>query len=360
MKISPLKDYKAPKYAAKIAALLAVTAAVSGCAETPKPDIDPKVNGLMPTPVYKETSDAVQTDPVEVTLTEENDPVIAGTVTTTARVGTDFTELAGDVAVPDDTTAVIGVGSILSALGALKDKLFGSEKPVLMGDVPNTEDRPTEVEGVISAPETDEPELMGKIPATEDTEPELLGDVDVPQFTDTTEPPETMGVAPADTDDYPELEGEPAVFTEEIIELAGDVPAYSEERDPMTDFAYDAAPMLEKALGKDLYDVTAREEMYYRSYMIDGVLFETRTYLSFGSGKNKVIYIAFFVRGSEFDTCLSADKNTTKVGEGFVFDPDKNKKELVLFVPYDYYINPLEQSVCDGIAADLKDKGFIK
>ena len=342
MKISPLKDYKTPKYAAKAAALLAVTAAVSGCAESPKPD----VKGLTPTPAYKETSDAVQTDPVEVTLTEENDPVIAGTVTTTARVGTDFTELAGDVAVPDDTTAVIGAGSILSALGALKDKLFGSEKPVLMGDVPNTEEP--------------EPEIMGKIPATEDTEPELLGDVDVPQFTDTTEPPETMGVAPADTDDYPELEGEPAVFTEEIIELAGDVPAYSEERDPMTDFAYDAAPMLEKALGKDLYDVTAREEMYYRSYTIDGVLFETRTYLSFGSGKNKVIYIAFFVRGSEFDTCLSADKNTTKVGEGFVFDPDKKKKELVLFVPYDYYTNPLEQSVCDGIAADLKDKGFIK
>ena len=332
MKISPLKDYKTPKYAAKAAALLAVTAAVSGCAETPKPD----VKGLMPTPAYKETSDAVQTDPVEVTLTEENDPVIAGTVTTTACVGTDFTELAGDVAVPDDTTAVIGAGSVISVLSALKDKLFGNEKPVLMGDVPNTEEP--------------EPELMGKIPATEDTEPELLGDVDVPQFTDTTEPPDTE----------PELEGEPAVFTEEIIELAGDVPAYSEERDPMTDFAYDAAPMLEKALGKDLYDVTAREEMYYRSYEIDGVLFETRTYFSFGSGKNKVIYIAFFVRGSEFDTCLSADKNTTKVGEGFVFDPDKNKKELVLFVPYDYYINPLEQSVCDGIAADLKDKGFIK
>ena len=341
MKISPLKDYKAPKYAAKIAALLAVTAAVSGCAESPKPD----VKGLMPTPAYKETTDAVQTDPVEVTLTEENDPVIAGTVTTTGKE-IECTKLDGGIVVPDDTTAVVGVVSILSALGALKDKLFGSEKPVLMGDVPNTEEP--------------EPELMGKIPATEDTEPELLGDVDVPQFTDTTEPPETMGVAPADTDDYPELEGEPAVFTEEIIELAGDGPAYSEERDPMTDFAYDAAPMLEKALGKDLYDVTAREEMYYRSYEIDGVLFETRTYLSFGSGKNKVIYIAFFVRGSEFDTCLSADKNTTKVGEGFVFDPDKKKKELVLFVPYDYYTNPLEQSVCDGIAADLKDKGFIK
>ena len=356
MKISPLKDYKAPKYAAKIAALLAVTAAVSGCAESPKPN----VKGLMPTPAYKETTNADGNAPEAVSLPVTDEPDAEVTTVTTTGKEIECTRLEGGVVVPDDTTAVIGVGSILSALGALKDKLFGSEKPVLMGDVPNTEDRPTGLDGVISAPETDEPELMGKIPATEDTEPELLGDVDVPQFTDTTEPPETMGVAPADTDDYPELEGEPAVFTEEIIELAGDVPAYSEERDPMTDFAYDAAPMLEKALGKDLYDVTAREEMYYRSYTIDGVLFETRTYLSFGSGKNKVIYIAFFVRGSEFDTCLSADKNTTKVGEGFVFDPDKKKKELVLFVPYDYYTNPLEQSVCDGIAADLKDKGFIK
>ena len=354
MKISPLKDYKAPKYAAKIAALLAVTAAVSGCAEKPR------LEGDVPSPAYNETTDAVQTAPAAVTISETENTIAEGTVVTTTEDEIVHTQLEGGVSVPDDTTAVVGVGSILSALGALKDKLFGSEKPVLMGDVPNIEDRPTGLDGVIDAPETDEPELMGKIPATEDTEPELLGDVDVPQFTDTTEPPETMGVAPADTDDYPELEGEPAVFTEEIIELAGDVPAYSEERDPMTDFAYDAAPMLEKALGKDLYDVTAREEMYYRSYEIDGVLFETRTYLSFGSGKNKVIYIAFFVRGSEFDTCLSADKNTTKVGEGFVFDPDKKKKELVLFVPYDYYINPLEQSVCDGIAADLKDKGFIK
>ena len=354
MKISPLKDYKAPKYAAKIAALLAVTAAVSGCAEKPR------LEGDVPSPAYNETTDAVQTAPAAVTISETENTIAEGTVVTTTEDEIVHTQLEGGVSVPDDTTVVIGAGSILSALGALKDKLFGSEKPVLMGDVPNTEDRPTGLDGVIDAPETDEPELMGKIPATEDTEPELLGDVDVPQFTDTTEPPETMGVAPADTDDYPELEGEPAVFTEEIIELAGDVPAYSEERDPMTDFAYDAAPMLEKALGKDLYDVTAREEMYYRSYEIDGVLFETRTYLSFGSGKNKVIYIAFFVRGSEFDTCLSADKNTTKVGEGFVFDPDKKKKELVLFVPYDYYTNPLEQSVCDGIAADLKDKGFIK
>ncbi len=357
MKISPLKDYKAPKYAAKIAALLAVTAAVSGCAEKPR------LEGDVPSPAYNETTDAVQTAPAAVTISETENTIAEGTVVTTTEDEIVHTQLEGGVSVPDDTTAVIGVGSIFSALGALKDKIFGTEKPELMGDVPNIEDPDPEpdIMGKIPMPQDTEPDFEGEVPEPFDTtEPELLGDVDVPQFTDTTEPPETMGVAPAYTDDHPELEGEPAVFTEEIIELAGDVPAYSEERDPMTDFAYDAAPMLEKALGKDLYDVTAREEMYYRSYEIDGVLFETRTYLSFGSGKNKVIYIAFFVRGSEFDTCLSADKNTTKVGEGFVFDPDKKKKELVLFVPYDYYTNPLEQSICDGIAADLKDKGFIK
>ncbi|MBQ9482959.1 MAG: hypothetical protein IJU82_02105 [Ruminiclostridium sp.] len=332
MKISPLKDYKAPKYAAKIAALLAVTAAVSGCK-------GPVLGGAAPMPEHTTTTPAPaagQSAPAAVTLSETEKPTPEGTVVTTTEEEIECTQLDGDVAVSADTTAVIGAGSIISALGAIKDRLFGSKQPELIGDVPNIEDPENELE------------LMGKVAMTTDPEPELMGDV--PELTDTTEKPDTE----------PELEGEPAVATDDPPELMGDVPAYSERLDNMIDYSEKAIPLFEKAFGKDLYSVTSKDEMYYRTYEIDDILFEMRTYLNFGNGKNNVIYIAFFVRGSELDNALQNDKRSIAVGEGYMLDFDEAGKNMLLLIPYDYYLEPLEQSVCDGIAAGLKDKGYLK
>ncbi|MBR5090111.1 MAG: hypothetical protein IK093_11855 [Ruminiclostridium sp.] len=327
MKISHLKDYKAPKYAARIAAVLAVAAAVSGCK-------GPVIEGTAPMPENTTTTPApaaAKPDPAAVTLPVTEKPTTEGTVVTTTEDEIACTQLEGDVAVPDDTTAVVGVGSIFSALGAIKDRIFGGGQPELMGDVPNTEEPDPE------------PELMGKVAMTRDTEPEFEGVV--PEPVDTTAP-ELEGSIEVNTDDYPMLEG--------------DVPAYSERFDSMIDYSERSVPLFEKAFGKEMYFVNTNDEMYYRTYEIGDILFEMRTYLDFGNGKNKVIYIAFFVRGSELDNALQNDKRSVAVGEGYILDFDKAGKNILLFVPYDYHEKPLEQSVCDGIASGLKEKGLLK
>ena len=169
MKITPVKDYKAPKYAAGIAALVAITASSAGCVQNSGAAMTYNTTE----PAYTDTELAGAAETWEDTtaaasnLNNKPDSTCTGTgCDTTKPVTTEDTQLEGGVAVPCETTAVTGLGSIFSVAANVIKNIFTEEDPKLEGDVPMY---------------TDVTELDGDVAVTEEEITELAGDVEVPE-----------------------------------------------------------------------------------------------------------------------------------------------------------------------------------
>lgn len=146
MKITPMKDYKAPKYAVGIAALVAMTASATGCVqnaadamtyETELTYTDVELAGM------EETS-------------EETAPPVSDLKNTPEATCTDSD---CDTTSPAETIAVVGAGSIFSAAANVIKGVFGGERPKLEGDVPMYTDD-TELAGDVEAPMDDTDDII--------------------------------------------------------------------------------------------------------------------------------------------------------------------------------------------------------
>ena len=349
MKISPLKDYKTPKYAARIAALVAVTAAASGCVQnagaamTTEGDTHTSVSD-------NATALAGDVEAIEETTTQTCEPHTEGTVVTTTEEEIENTQLEGDVAVPDETTAILGAGSIFSAIGAIKDKLFGTGQPELMGDVPNIEDPDTE------------PEIMGKIPAYTE-EPVIEGVIEAPECIDKPEqpePPVSEGVAPAITDDYPELEG--------------DVPAPDEDLPDDYVFAKYCCDELYYALESSGHNGTLIcndfDAVSGGKSNADSIPSHLTYEYYTDDDKDALVPvdISFVLKDSDTWKNISGASGWTKVNGGYVRSAETDGyavtekmhiERKLLLIGVDDYSTELTSDFCNALVSDLAEKGVI-
>ncbi len=162
MKISPVKNYKKPAYALKLAALIAAAASLSGCAEN---------NGAAVTTEEPATSNTAQTQEgtapaYQETTTAAPETTISGTVTTveTTTECLDDTELAGEADIPEETAPQI-TEEITEGITAAVTAAVTS---AAVSTAVTSED--CLVEGVMQAPEENytEPELEGDVAAPEE------------------------------------------------------------------------------------------------------------------------------------------------------------------------------------------------
>ncbi|MBQ3841763.1 MAG: hypothetical protein II820_03615 [Ruminiclostridium sp.] len=184
MKITPVKNYKKPMYAIKLAALVTAAASLSGCAER---ILQP--SGMMETREPEGAGAQVTTTSAETTtVLSSADTTKTTTTSATTEVTTtveDITcvEIGGDVAVEtEETRKNVGLGLFTAAAVTTTVAATVSETPPeteiteLAGDVPE----PLELEG---EPVIDEEDLnpVGIVPAyIDDDIIELEGDVEAP------------------------------------------------------------------------------------------------------------------------------------------------------------------------------------
>lgn len=326
MKITPIKEYKTPKYAAKAAALLAVTASASGC-------IGPVLSGAAVPP---ETTTTPASATYETTSSDETinlnatteDTTISGTVTTVTEEEIECTELAGDVPAPTDTTTeAVGIGSVFSAaIGKIKSILGGdeTEHPRLEGDVPMITDEP-EIEGDVYAPEVtdDDTGIGGLVPATSETEEEfwLEGDVEAP----TEDMPDDFYFANYCCDAlYDALEG----YCSSII-------------------FHDPDNVDNLNLSDDL-SFPAQWECVFKDFFME---------------------ITFVRKDSGIGKSIAAAENWNDVAGGGLFDAKSLKKtsdmsgnyeiRYILAVFVDDYDTDLTEEFCNALVSDLELKGVI-
>ena len=162
MKISPVKNYKMPAYALKLAALITAAASVSGCAENGGAAIttgEPATSGTVES--QEGTAPAYQAP-----TTAAPETTISGTVTTveTTTECLNDTELAGEADIPEETAPQI-TEEITEGITAAVTAAVTS---AAVSTAVTSED--CLVEGVMQAPEENytEPELEGELPEPEE------------------------------------------------------------------------------------------------------------------------------------------------------------------------------------------------
>ncbi|MBR5088612.1 MAG: hypothetical protein IK093_04220 [Ruminiclostridium sp.] len=330
MKITPVKNYKAPKYAAKIAAVLALTAAASGC-------LGPQTSGAAAsyetTPSVTENTNTVKLNggaDTDTTKPAETDcPELEGTIPSP-----EYTELEGDVAVPTDpdnckpevTTSVAAAGFI-----GLKD-------------------------------------IINFFKGGGDKEPNVRLEGDVPMMTDDEDEEDYLeGMVPALTDD-----GE-----DEIIELAGDVAVEDEYEYPIDIYfakycSYEleyATETLEGDLMPINYDRDTPElesGQFRQHYTYTRELPGSEP----GNEKYEDLNISFVSTDSELWERISASPEFQKVSGGYVSDKSYSgetpfggivlNEGRLLLIGVDYNDEPLSEEFCKDLVSDLLAKGVIK
>ena len=184
MKISPIKDYAKPKYAVKLAALLAAAVSVSACAEGGGKPVNTSAATTAGGAGYKaETTDdatVVGKYPATEELRLEGDVAFTEDSTSEGDVTTDEPQVDGYLDVPEDvtTTAVaatttVAVTTTLSGTSHVSENTK-YEEPELAGEETTCEETTCDeprIEGGVGAPEStkyEEPELMGDFPVDEE------------------------------------------------------------------------------------------------------------------------------------------------------------------------------------------------
>ena len=192
MKISPVKNYKKPAYALKLAALLTAAASVSGCAENSGTAVtaeEPAASNTAQTqedtaPAYRETTTAAP------------ETTISGTVTTveTTTECLDDTELAGETDLPEETTSSAAeevtaeTAAEATTTAALTTAAVTTAATAAAITTTTTTTTATEcvVDGLMEAPEENytEPELEGDVAVPEDNDPMLANYYEIKDIAD--------------------------------------------------------------------------------------------------------------------------------------------------------------------------------
>ena len=224
MKISPVKNYVKPKYALKLAALLAATVSVSACAEGGgKPAQSTSGAGYKPQTTTEEvrlageventTEGAILDGDVAIPeSTSSDEPQVDGYLDvpedTTTTTTTTETQVEGYLSVPEDSTAATKAAAVTTAATTLT-----TVGTTLAGTSPATEE--TTYEPAVLAGEADttseyeEPQIMGDFPVSEYEEPQLEGGVVAPEPYEETV---TAGVVAAPEENVCKSEG--CIFAE--------------------------------------------------------------------------------------------------------------------------------------------------
>lgn len=199
MKISPITNYTKPKYAVKLAALLAAAVSVSACAEGGgkpvtssngsgagyKPETTEEVRLGGEAETSEKTEEIMLDGDVAIIETTSEEPQVDGYLDVPEETAEEV-QVDGMLEGPEETTGAVS-GSILGALGSMAVTTAAAGGTTLQGTSPVTEDttkyEPAELEGEAdTTSEYEEPQLMGDFPVTEYEEPQLDGDVAMPEI----------------------------------------------------------------------------------------------------------------------------------------------------------------------------------
>ena len=359
MKISPVKNYKRPEYAIKLAALLTATASLSGCVEGGL-----QTSGAAATfesdragagaPACTEAS-AADTTTAAATMSKS-------TTTTTTEMTTPFSsieeaELAGDVAVinetmqtKDDPALFTAVAVTATTTAAVATTVTSTTTPAPT-EVEITEDFMLEGEPAVDEDEYDSLDPVGIVPAYTDDDCQLAGDV-----------PE-----PVDTDD-------------EIIELEGDVAAPEVDFEEEIPDDYILANRYENSLNDGCTEVFKDTDISCQIERIDGdepndkfyimkdgsSVINARYLLTSENSKSS-IYITFAEKGTNAYKALDLQKNEKLADHvymrGMELNGQKVKVVIIVFdsfeFAYNYAYNIETPDVCVEMFKALITEGLV-
>ena len=357
MKVSPVKNYKKPEYALKIAALLTAAASVSGCSERIL-----QTSGAAAT--YDTEPTGAGASAVTDASTAETTAAASSTTTTAAstEITTTFgsveeTELAGDVAVIDETVqtkedpALFTKVAVTTTVAATTVTTTTTTIAPAATEVEITEDFMLEGEPAVDEDEYDSLDPVGIVPAYTDDDCRLAGDV-----------PE-----PVDTDD-------------EIIELEGDVAAPEVDFEEEIPDDYILANRYENSLADEctkafkdteiscqLERIDRYEPNDMEYLMNDGNTVINARYLLTSEKKNASFYITFAERGSSVYKELDLNKKEKLADyvymRGMELNGQKVKAVIIVFdsfeFAYNYAYNIETPDVCVEMFKALITEGLV-
>lgn len=342
MDIRPVKNYKKPVYAIKLAALLTAAASLSGCAE----------RGTV-------TESAVP-------LTEQNGagsqmtrPALQSqTSYATPTVAPETTTFSGTVTTVSETAAVTTTPAEISDSGISGAKvMYSSEKSAALSAA-----------GIITsaAVTTAAASTTTSVPETEILE--LDGDVEIPV--------ELEGEPAIDEDDLDPVGIVPAFTDDEIIELAGDVAFIPDHNEPENlsgdylDFFADAyCSYFYTAFGKlgydsevEIYEGSTDNRLTFRTDSIEISQFVRSVICLSKDDEIRRINIVLIKADSEEANTLAKTENITVLDGGYYTEnaADSNGNDTnALFIAVPDFNYPLTEEFGNALAADLAEKGII-
>ncbi len=375
MKISPITNYSKPKYAVKLAALLAAAVSVAGCAEGgTKPantttttaggaGYKPQTTEELILSGMEETSE--QTEEIrldgDVAVTESTDDValegeVANTDTTTEvqvdgmLEGPEETTISGTFPVKEETTPKIA--GVFGALGtaAASTAAGGSAIVGTSSAMEQTTYDDVELSGEVdTTSEYDDVRLAGEALPNPDYEwTKLEGGVAVPESTDYEEP-QLMGDFPAE-EEYKKPDDD---LRNESYEYKSDLYRYAERNDPALVNAFYNCGDLSLGFIDDFesmcLSVEFSEDGVVNSYGI------ATPYLieNFSNNSADADFCAYvsFMKGSEPFSENVREKGE-KIDGGYICDGyDGSEKVKILFIETDG--SDLDDDLCERIAVSF-------
>ena len=344
MKITPIKNYKRPEYALKIAALMTAAVSLSGCTE----------RGTVTessVPVTEQNGAGSQiTSPASQSKVSYATPTVAP----------ETTNFSGTVTTVSESAAVTTTPAEISDSGISGAKvMYSSEKSAALsaaGIITSAAVTTAVTSTTTSVPETEIVELDGdvEIPVELEGEPAIDEDDLNP-----------VGIVPCGTDDYCEP-----------VELAGDVAFIPDHNDPqifsgeyLDYFAEVCCSHFYTAFGKlgfesevEIYEGSPDNRITFRSDNIEISQFVRSVIYLTKDGETKRINIVFINADSEEAQTLAETEDITVLDGGYYTDNASDSggndaNALFLAVPDFNY--PLSEEFGNALAEDLAEKGII-